>query len=176
MFVWVGISLEDTMKSETKDVIDFSNKNNILTPLENLPIHVSLRISFEIEENIFESVEKELINYFSKLKPFKICFENIEKLNNIVWLRCEKTKDLMNAHNDLCSMLKDKFNIPLHEFDNDFIYHSTLFMDDPCKIDLLFEKITQLKFTKNIISNKILIGVSENGNANTYKIYKTIEI
>jgi len=49
-------------------------------------------------------------------------------------------------------------------------------MDDPCKIDLLFEKITQLKFTKNIISNKILIGVSENGNANTYKIYKTIEI
>ena len=176
MFVWVGISLEDSMKNLTKDVINFSIKNNISTPLENLPIHVSLRISFEIEDNIFDSVEKEVINFLNKLKKFKISFIKIEKFHNIIWLRCKKTNELINAHNELCLILKDKFNIPLHEFDNDFIYHSTLFMDDPCKIDSMFDEISQLKFPKNTISNKLLIGISESGNPNTFKIYKTIKI
>lgn len=91
-------------------------------------------------------------------------------------MRCEDNHILLESHNFLCEILKEKHNIPYHEFDNNFIFHSTLFMDDHDKINKEFSNVSGLKFPKNININKMLLGTSENGEPGTFKVKKTIII
>ena len=176
MFVWIGLSLENELFNLTQKIIKYSNDNNIITPLKDLPIHVSLRMSFEIEKKDFNNIEGELTQFSSSLSPFKINFKYIEANNNIIWIKCEETNELLKAHDTVCNILKDKFNVPLHAFDKEFVFHSTLFMDDPCKIQSHIDNINKINLPDCVISNTVLIGTSESGEPGTYKIYKTIKI
>ena len=176
MFVWLGISLKNELFDFSKDIIEFANENNINTPLNNLPIHVSLRISFEIDNTLFSKLEKELTEFANSLSPFNIEFEKIESVNHILWIKCKPSKELTNTHDNLCELLNEKYNIAWHELDRNFIFHSTLFMDEPQIIEKYYNKISKFKIADSVISNEILIGISENGEPNTYQIYKTIRI
>lgn len=176
MYVWIGLSLNDELQDFSNNIIQYSFKKNIKTPLNALPIHISLRISFDIQNELYRKIEDEILLFAKSLKPFNVSFKQIEKNNNIIWLRCEDNHILLESHNFLCEILKEKHNIPYHEFDNNFIFHSTLFMDDHDKINKEFSNVSGLKFPKNININKMLLGTSENGEPGTFKVKKTIII
>jgi hypothetical protein len=74
-------------------------------------------------------------------------------------------------------MLKDKYGIPLHEYDLDFIFHTTLFMDgDKEKINAAHTLLGDLNLPETLEANTFVIGKSETGENGTYRVYKTVEV
>ena len=89
----------------------------------------------------------------------------------------KKNNILDNIHIDLNSMLLEKYNIGLHEYDLDFLFHTTLFMDnDEEKIKKAYERIKDITIPKAMLINKYIIGISETGEPGTYTVIKEIEV
>ena len=177
MFVWVGINVEEQLK-ETRMAVDrVFEKIDISNVTCQLPLHISLKISFEIENELFESILNDIISIYEAQKPFKIDVKGIEKHDNIMWIRMYSNKDLEALVTSLNVMLKEKYSIPLHEYDLDFIFHTTLFMDDDAdKINAAHNLLGNLELPKTLVANTFVIGKSETGENGTYRVYKTVEV
>ena len=177
MFVWVGINVEEQLK-ETRMAVDrVFEKIDISNVTCQLPLHISLKISFEIENELFESVLNDIISVYEAQKPFNVDVKGIEKHDNIMWIRMYSNKEIEALATSLNVMLKEKYNVPLHEYDLDFIFHTTLFMDgDKEKINAAHTLLGNLALPKNLIANTFVIGTSETGKNGTYRVYKTVEV
>ena len=65
---------------------------------------------------------------------------------------------------------------PRHEYDLDFMFHTTLFMDDDTeKVAKAYEKVKDISVPDKLVASRFVIGTSESGDLGTYKIHKTIE-
>ena len=177
MFIWVGINVEEQLK-ETRMAVDrVFEKIDISNVTCQLPLHISLKISFEIENELFESILNDIISIYEAQKPFKIDVKGIEKHDNIMWIRMYSNKDLEALATYLNVMLKEKYSIPLHEYDLDFIFHTTLFMDgDKEKINTAHTLLGDLNLLEALVANTFVIGKSETGENGTYRVYKTVEV
>ena len=177
MFVWGGINVEEQLK-ETRMAVDrVFEKIDISNVTCQLPLHISLKISFEIENELFESILNDIISIYEAQKPFKIDVKGIEKHDNIMWIRMYSNKDLEALATYLNVMLKEKYSIPLHEYDLDFIFHTTLFMDgDKEKINTAHTLLGDLNLLEALVANTFVIGKSETGENGTYRVYKTVEV
>ena len=72
-------------------------------------------------------------------------------------------------------MLREKYGVPLHEYDLDFIFHTTLFMDDDAeKINAAHNLLGNVYLPETLIANTFVIGKSETGENGTYMVYKTV--
>lgn len=177
MFVWVGINVENQLK-ETREAVDkVFEKIDISNVTCQLPLHISLKISFEIEKELFESVLNDIVDIYNAQKPFEIKVKGIEKHENIMWIRMYSNEKLEALATSLNLMLKDKYGIPLHEYDLDFIFHTTLFMDgDAEKINAAHGLMGDLCLPKTLVADTFVIGKSETGENGTYRVYKTVEV
>ena len=177
MFVWVGINVEEQLK-ETRMAVDrVFEKIDISNVTCQLPLHISLKISFEIENELFESVLNDIISVYEAQKPFNVDVKGIEKHDNIMWIRMYSNKEIEALATSLNVMLKEKYNVPLHEYDLDFIFHTTLFMDgDKEKINAAHQLFGNVNLPKTLVANKFVVGKSETGENGTYRVYKTVEV
>ena len=177
MFVWVGIDVEDQLKEARVAVDGVFEKIDISNVTCQLPLHISLKISFEIENSLFDSVLEDIISIYKAQMPFEIEIKGIEKHENIMWIRMYSNDELEALATSLNMMLKEKYGIPLHEYDLDFIFHTTLFMDDDAeKINAAHALLGEVRLPETLIANTFVIGRSETGKNGTYSIYKTIEV
>ena len=177
MFVWVGINIEEQLKETRMAVDGVFEKIDISNVTCQLPLHISLKISFNIENELFESVLNDIVSIYREQKPFEIEIKGIEKHENIMWIRMYSNEDLEALATSLNIMLKEKYSIPLHEYDLDVIFHTTLFMDDDKeKINAAHTLLGDLDLPKNLIANTFVIGTSETGKNGTYRVYKTVEV
>jgi 2'-5' RNA ligase len=177
MFVWVGINVEEQLKETRMAVDGVFEKIEISNVTCQLPLHISLKISFNIENGRFESVLNDIVSIYKAQKPFEIDVKGIEKHENIMWIRMHSNKELEALATSLNEMLKEKYGIPLHEYDLDFIFHTTLFMDDDAqKINAAHNLLSDLCLPQTLIANTFVIGKSETGENGTYRVYKTITI
>ncbi len=175
MFVWVGINVEDQLKEVRMAVDSVFEKIDISNVTCQLPLHISLKISFEIENKLFESVLTDILDIYNAQKTFEIKIKGIEKHENIEWIRMYSNEQLEALATSLNMMLKDKYGIPLHEYDLDFIFHTTLFMDDDAdKINAANELLGNVYLPQTLAANTFVIGTSETGKNGTYSIYKII--
>lgn len=177
MFIWVGINVEEQLK-ETRMAVDrVFERIDISNVTCQLPLHISLKISFEIKNEVFDSVLNDIIDIYNAQKPFEIKVKGIEKHENIVWIRMYSNEDLEALATSLNVMLHDKYGVPLHEYDLDFIFHTTLFMDDDAeKINAAHNLLGDLTLPKTLTANTFVIGKSETGENGTYRVYRTIEV
>ena len=177
MFVWVGINIEEQLKETRRAVDGVFEKIDISNVTCQLPLHISLKISFNIENELFESVLNDIVSIYKEQKPFEIEIKGIEKHENIMWVRMYSNAEVEALATKLNLMLKEKYGIPLHEYDLDFIFHTTLFMDnDVEKINTAHTLLGDLDLPKNLIANTFVIGTSETGKNGTYRVYKTVEV
>ena len=176
MIVWVGIDMDsqyglvkEVTKAVEKEVgVDHSNFT--------LPMHVSLKISFSVEEKDFQAVEDVITAIYDRTEPFEIAVKGIELHENICWIRMKENHRLNALSEELNYTLRDKFGVPLHEYDLDFKFHTTLFMDDDTeKVAKAYEKVKDISVPDKLMASRFVIGTSESGDLGTYKIYKTIE-
>ena len=175
MFVWVGINIEEQLKETRRAVDGVFEKIDISNVTCQLPLHISLKISFEIENELFDSVLNDIVSIYREQKPFEIEIKGIEKHENIMWIRMYSNEDLEALATSLNIMLKEKYNIPLHEYDLDFIFHTTLFMDDDAeKINSAHQLLGDFNLPQTLVANKFVVGKSETGENGTYRVYKTV--
>ncbi len=176
MFIWTAIDVDldllnqkEIVKSIEKEIA-FKESNVSL-----LPLHISLKISTEINDEYEFKIRKDLENYFKSLKPFEIEVDKIELNNSIVWIKMKENDYLKEIHERLCLLFNEKYGIEPYEFDMDFIYHATLFLDsDLEKIADAYLKIKNMELPKKIIAKTFIIGSSQSGNIGTYKVDKRI--
>lgn len=84
-----------------------------------------------------------------------------------------RNEELDKVHDDLNKILLEKYNIGLHEYDLDYKYHTTLFMDNNTNnIKDTYNLINKIELPQSILANQFIIGVSETGELGSYSIYK----
>lgn len=95
---------------------------------------------------------------------------------NIIWIRMCRNKELDKVHDDLNNLLLEKYNVRLHEYDLDYKYHTTLFMDNNTNsIKDAFDLINKMELPQSIMANQFIIGVSETGELGSYTISHKIK-
>ena len=171
MFVWTGIDVDGQLadiKSKAQEIerkIGFENSNF------TLPLHVSLKISFQIEDSLFDSVKADIISIFDESDSFEIDVRGIEYENNICWIRMERNNSLDGIHDRLNSVMLEKYGIPLHEYDLDYKFHTTLFMDsDFGKVARAYDMLGDVYIPSKLLADKFVIGTSEKGALGTYRV------
>lgn len=177
MYIWVGIDVDSqlwdikhTAYSAEKE-IGFKNSNF------TLPLHISLKISFPVDDGIYLDVVQALTEYFKTLSPFEICVKGIENETSIVWIRMSHNETLNKIHDKLNSMLLDSYGVGLHEYDGDYKFHTTLFMEDNNeKTDIAYDKVKNIKIPEKLIANKFVIGISDTGALGTYRVFRTVKV
>lgn len=176
MYIWLAIDVDDQLKNLKGKVKEVERQVNFVESGISLPMHISLRITSLIEDDMYDNIVNDIKEYSKSLKPFEINTEKIELHETISWLKMEENENLTKIHNHLTSQMLEKYNIPLHDYDKNFTYHSTLFMDsDVCKVKEAFLKIMDAEYPKVLKANKLIIGSSETGSIGTYHVDKIIE-
>ncbi|MBE6547636.1 MAG: hypothetical protein E7667_01980 [Ruminococcaceae bacterium] len=177
MYIWTGIDVDSQLgniKSAAKQIesdIGFANSNF------TLPFHISLKMSFCVDNSIYADVINTILDYYKQIKPFDIEVAGIEKEETIVWIRMKESPTVNLIHDDLNRILLEKYNVPLHEYDMDYKFHTTLFMDsDTTKTDRAYNKIKSEKVPTSLRVEKILIGTSETGALGSYKVTHNITL
>lgn len=177
MFVWVGINVEEQLKEVRSAVDGVFEKIEISNVTCQLPLHISLKISFEIENSLFSSVLEDITRVYEECQPFEIAVKGIEKHENIEWIRMYSNDKIEALATALNGMLLEKYGVPLHEYDLDFIFHTTLFMDDDAqKINAAHSLLGDVYLPERLLANTFVIGNSETGKNGTYRVYKTVMV
>ena len=175
MLMFLGIDCKDVLKELKNKCLNYNGDLNLSLDAFLLPDHVSLKISFEVDSQ-YEEIKETVTSYFKSIKPFYIKFKTIEKLENIIWIKCAPSKKLQKVHNDLDKLLENKFNIIKTDLDKHFIFHSTIFVDkDNEKLDRMYNLIKTFKVRKKLLVDTFLIGSSTQGVIGTYKIDEVIK-
>ena len=104
-----------------------------------------------------------IIDLIKRKLPLTVETNKIEKFNNIIWVTYNDNKVLEDLHNNLDEMLLS-YGITKHEYDYDFKFHSTLFMDENTdKINEIYEKIKDIDVSSTEVIDTIVIGESKDG-------------
>ncbi len=176
MYIFIAIDVDNQLL-EIKNKSKIIDKNiEFINSCFKLPLHISLKTSFKVDSSIFDNVINDITNYFLSIKPFRIDIYKLEMYDNIIWIRMNRNKELDKTHDELNKLLLEKYNIRMHEYDLDYKYHTTLFMDDNVNnIKEAYSFINKENLPKSIIANNFIIGVSQTGKLGSYKIYKRIK-
>lgn len=177
MYIWLSLNVDEYFKNIKETVKSVKQNLGISYGNESLPWHISLKMPFLVpvgqEVDIIEDIEK----IYNSLTKFTLEIKSIEFEKNILWIRYKDNKKLESIGESLNAMLKNKYNISYHEYDFNYKYHTTLFMND--NENIIREGYLLLKnelLPNEIHINKFFIGYSLDGKSNTWKILKEISI
>ena len=171
MYIWVGINVDRQILSLKEKVRATENKLGFQNSNFTLPFHISLKISFLIDDCDFDHIIEDIRNIYKSTAPFEIEVKGIEWENNIAWIRMKENSDLTSLSQRINQMLLEKYRIPLHEYDLDFKFHTTLFMDDDReKVRIAFDEVKACPLPDKLIVNRLLIGGSPAGKLGTFNI------
>jgi hypothetical protein len=85
--------------------------------------------------------------------------------------------ELTNIHKQLDKMLLDKYGVEQHEFDKNFIFHtSILIMNNEEESKKAFDALENSEVPKELKVKGFIIGSSVSGVAGTYVVNEKIEI
>ena len=175
MFVWTAIDIESQL-SELKSLKSkIEEKLGIFDSVVNLPLHISLKISFEVSDSLYQQVIDAILDYYKSLNKFEIMTKGISREGSIIWLEMHPNASLEKLHLDLMSTMQSRFAIHPHKFDLEFKYHTTLFFG--LSDEKLFEAEKLLEYAqipKKVTADHLVIGSSESGAPGTYRVTHNI--
>jgi 2'-5' RNA ligase len=174
MYLWIAVDLEDQLQEVREELVRVERLICSNDPALTLPLHTSLKISFEVDDKYANEVRSAVRQYLSALQSFQIAPERVESTGKLTWIRMKESRELSQIHGALDLIMEEKFGVPQHVFDRDFIFHTTLFAaTDPHKL----EKILNLpKLPELLTVRSFIIGSSRSGTAGTYSVDETITI
>ena len=174
MYLWVGISVKEDFKDMRTRCEKIAAKLEMEDYCFQLEQHISLKMSFEAGTD-FDSIVNDLDELLAREKPFELEVSGIECFNGISWIKFKNNTQIDVLHRKICDLMKDKYHKELHEYDLDFLFHSTLFMDNnQNKIEEAYRLIKDIEIPNRIMVKDFLIGYSETGTLGTYRVLKRI--
>lgn len=177
MFIWLGIDVDNQLLEIKKKANIIEKELNFNHSNFTLPFHISLKMSFNLDDSLFEKVLDDVLSIYQAIKPFEVEVKGIENNHTICWIRMKENEKLNEIHDLLNKHFLEKYNIPLHEYDLDYLFHTTLFMDeDENKINQAYLLIKNSSLPKLLRVNKMIIGGSPSGALGTYKVFKEITL
>lgn len=177
MYIWIGINVDGQLCDVKEKALEIDRNLCFKNSCFTLPLHISLKISFPVDDSRFQAVIGDIVEYYQSLKPFQIAIKGLEKDKNILWIRMVNNKEIDQIHDGLNEMLLEKYGVGLHEYDLDYKFHTTLFMDDDEeKISKAYELIKDIELPHSLIIDSFLIGTSKSGALGTYSVFKEIKV
>lgn len=164
MYLWVGCKLPETFEGAIREYCLAQNETiGLNTAPFELPQHISLKISFDAGTQYPQVIE--WIEHALKARnQFYVNLLSPEQMGNILWLPVAENPILHQLHQLLDEELEQRFQIAQHPFDKDFLFHSTLFIDDDLrKISEMAAKVASLSFPDPLLIDTFLIGLSTDG-------------
>lgn len=166
MYIWIAADVDGELcelrEARARAAAELESDDPALT----LPLHISLKISFEApggrEGEIIEAVSE----YLSSRRPFEAEIGQVDEENGIVWLLIKPSATLDALHSELDAMLLERFGIPRHAFDKEFKFHTTLFFSSDTREVRRALDIPRLP--RRVLIKRFIIGCSESGKAGSY--------
>ena len=176
MYIWVAIDVDTQVQELRKSAELYIKSNGLSSPTLTLPFHVSLKISFQILDENREAVVEDILEFLKTLKPFDISVNEIEQNGPIVWLTMRNNEKLDYIHAALDALLFENHGVPLHEFDKEFIFHtSILILDSKEQSERAFSAIKNSVLPKELTAKRFIIGSSSDGQPGTYSVNEVLE-
>ena len=177
MYIWIGINVDDQLADIKPLIKAVEDKIGFEHSIFTLPFHVSLKISFEVSENAAPNIISDIAKIYGDTSPFELRVRGIEYEGNISWIRMIENEEIMALATRLNLFLKEKYQIPLHEYDLDFKFHTTLFMsDDGERVNKAYLSVKDTPVPRSLKVNRFLIGTSQCGELGTYKVIREITV
>jgi 2'-5' RNA ligase len=174
MYIWIACDLSDGLAEIREKCTEFNRDLQLSEVAFSLPQHISLKISFDVDDAISDSVIETVKSYLSAQKSFSVFAPVPEMMTGILWLRFSESESLTRLHGDLDELLSSHFGVPRHEYDRSFKFHSTLFMDDGGDLSEMYRRVSSLTMPSELVVDSFLIGISESGRAGDYRVYRRI--
>ena len=160
MFIWVGCDISPKFVEYREKVKECNADVNASETALNFPQHISLKITFEMEDEIAKHCIKDIIELLKATKPFVAMAHGIELQDGIIWIRMEENEQLKALHDEL-DQIAISYAVKQHEFDKQYIFHSTVIMDeDKEKLEKLYEKIKDIPYPEELKINTFIVGHS----------------
>ena len=173
--LWAGIGVDEQFQAVHARVAALEEELGIANANPQMPFHISLKMSFPIETDRMDEVVRCLEDYYRTLPSFPIPVKGVEYHETIAWIRMAENETLNRIHDELDKMLFERFGVELHEFDRDFIFHTTLFMDDDTeKVRKGYEAMLGEAIPAVLQPEFFMIGASEAGVLGTYRIIREV--
>ena len=176
MYIWVGINVDSQLSDVGERVREIEEKLGLRNFCYTLPMHISLKISFPVENGISGEIICALRELFGNQKPFEIETAGTELLGNIAWVRMRASERLISLSSEINSTLLSRYGIPLHEYDTDYKFHSTLFMGNECEVREEFSMLGNINIPAKLVANRFVIGTSDTGGLGTYSVLEEITV
>lgn len=175
MYIWLGADV-DSQLGEIKELTKRTdNALGLVHSTLTLPFHISLKISFCVDDRIVDEVVDSLLEIYETITPFQVKTKKIEHRGKLVWIRIKKSAKLDSIHNRLDSVLKEKHGVELHDLDRHYLFHTTLFMcENKEQSGAAYEAVRKASLPKKLRIDRLLIGTSPDGAVGSYQVIKTV--
>ena len=174
MHIWVGCDINPKFIEFREKVKECNAVINASETAFGFPQHISLKITFEMEDEIARHCMKDIIDLLKGVKSFTAKAEKIELHDGIIWIRMQENEHLKALHDEL-DQIAISYAVKQHEFDKDYIFHSTVVMDeDREKLNKLYEKIKDIPYPKELKINTFIVGHSHD--KIEYKVDRRIKV
>ena len=160
MFVWIGCDINPKFIEYREKVKELNAEVNASEWSFSFPQHISLKITFEMDDEIAKHCIKDIIELLKGVKPFEAKAGNLELHDGIIWIRMEENEQFKFLHDKL-DQIAISYAVKQHDFDKNYIFHSTVVMDeDREKLEKLYEKIKDIPYPAELKINTFLVGHS----------------
>lgn len=173
MYIWVAIDVDEQVKEIRKYAENYVKTHRLSSPTLTLPFHISLKISFEVAEDLCQKVMGDIRDLFRSIKPFTIPVKAVEVSGQIIWLTTLDCAELTYIHNRLDELMLDKYGVLPHPFDKSFIFHASILIMDE-NVQNAYDEIKNIRPPAVFDARKFVIGLSKSGQAGTYKVEEEI--
>ena len=177
MYIWLAIDVDDQLASLRAAAQRVTDELYTGNPALTLPLHISLRISFSVDDALSARAVDRIGRYFAAAKPFSVTAERIERHGSVVWLKITPNNTLRRIHGELIRMMQEEFGVPPHPFDNDFLYHASLFIaPDESTAAAAFPALQPAEYPAELTAGRLILGTSETGRAGEYSVRLAYEL
>ncbi len=175
MYIWLGIDTDEALAVLKPQIVRINRKYG-LEP-STLPLHISLKMSFWVEDAVAPRVIESLEQLCATISPFEIPVGKIEFEEVIVWLRMRENSALNRIHDAINARMLKEFGVGLHAYDEDYLFHTTLFMEaDSETLQKAYAEIRGVALPTSIRAERILIGTSPTGVRGTWRVRREVRL
>ena len=94
MYIWVGADV-DSQLGEIKELTKKTEEAlGLVHSSLTLPLHISLKISFCVDDRIADEVIDSISKIYETIQPFYVRTKKIENRGKLVWIRMKKSAKL----------------------------------------------------------------------------------
>ncbi len=173
MYLWTAIDVDEPLEKLREKVAWAAQKAGIPNTALTLPLHISLKISFPLDDSLFTAAVSRISEYYQTLSPFYVEVQEIGQNGTIVWIKMKENKELDKIHKDLMDIFLKEYGVQPHVYDLAFCYHSTLWMGaDEAKAKEVYADLQQEELPERLTAKKFVIGCSESGRAGEFRVIR----